>query len=374
MLCKRNQVIAFVLSAMCLFEAVAQQSEKSTQKQERIALLTTSVDKILQQLHAKQGPGMAVWVEFEGQVVFNNWGGLAHRDNKIPIDGNTTFELASASKPLTATLTLNLAEDGLLNLDDPVAKWLPDIPPDWSRITVQNLLTQTSGIPDYMNQINGEKLLGLDGLTNHQLMQRWSKNNQLNFAPGSELEYSNSNYVLLAEIIAKVCGTSFGNCLRQRVLQPLGMTQTRVESDDSVDGEILALNYAKSKKTKGIQLRTEGPTGIYSSLRDIAIWLRAYQDGKIISKSGTEQMVTPVSLNAIFENGERYGMGWVLPADNRPVGAYTHAGQKDGYRTLISANPFQHMNYIILTNGGDFLQPAVTEVQYWIQTLIEHQP
>ena len=368
------QSIAFCLLSVLSSGVNAEEFQVPANKNDRIALFRESVDKILNQLDRKQGPGMAVWVEVDGEVVYSKWAGLAQREKRIPIDGDTTFELASASKPLTAALVIQLAEAGLLQLDDAAIKWLPQLPPVWGTITIRNLLNQTAGIPDYMSQINSTKLLGLDGLTNKQLLQRWETGNRLNFNPGTQIEYSNSNYVLLAEIASSACGTGFGQCLRQRIIEPLGMTHTRVESEDSSRGEVLALNYALSKKTKGILLKTEGPTGIYSSLNDIALWLQAYQAGKIVSKAGTTLMTTPVLSSPVFESGERYGMGWVLPPEDKKIGSYTHAGQKDGYRTLISANTTDHVNYIILSNGGDFVQPISTEVQYWIQEIFEAAP
>ena len=372
-------VLSFQSIAFCLFSFLssgvnAEEFQVPANKNDRIALFRESVDKILNQLDRKQGPGMAVWVEVDGEVVYSKWAGLAQREKRIPIDGDTTFELASASKPLTAALVIQLAEAGLLQLDDAAIKWLPQLPPVWGTITIRNLLNQTAGIPDYMSQINSTKLLGLDGLTNKQLLQRWETGNRLNFNPGTQIEYSNSNYVLLAEIASSACGTGFGQCLRERIFEPLGMTHTRVESEDSSRGEVLALNYALSKKTKGILLKTEGPTGIYSSLNDIALWLQAYQAGKIVSKAGTTLMTTPVLSSPVFESGERYGMGWVLPPEDKKIGSYTHAGQKDGYRTLISANTTDHVNYIILSNGGDFVQPISTEVKYWIQEIFEAAP
>ena len=368
------QSIAFCLLSVLSSGVNAEEFQVPANKNDRIALFRESVDKILNQLDRKQGPGMAVWVEVDGEVVYSKWAGLAQREKRIPIDGDTTFELASASKPLTAALVIQLAEAGLLQLDDAAIKWLPQLPPVWGTITIRNLLNQTAGIPDYMSQINSTKLLGLDGLTNKQLLQRWETGNRLNFNPGTQIEYSNSNYVLLAEIASSACGTGFGQCLRERIFEPLGMTHTRVESEDSSRGEVLALNYALSKKTKGILLKTEGPTGIYSSLNDIALWLQAYQAGKIVSKAGTTLMTTPVLSSPVFESGERYGMGWVLPPEDKKIGSYTHAGQKDGYRTLISANTTDHVNYIILSNGGDFVQPISTEVQYWIQEIFEAAP
>lgn len=363
-----------VLLLVFSFNATPQQANIPLGKHERIKLLNESLDKILIQLHSKQGPGMAVWVELDGEVVYNNWAGLAQRDKRVSINGDTSFELASASKPFTAALAFQLTEDGLLNLDDSVTQWLPELPHAWKSISVRNLLTQTAGVPDYMSQINAAKLLALDGLTNEKLIQRWNTNTRLNFEPGTHVEYSNSNYVLLAEVIAKACSTSFGQCLRRRIFEPLGMANSRVESEEAQDTESLALNYATTKHTKGIQLRTEGPTGIYSSVKDVAVWLRAYQEGKIVTPYGKTLMTVPASLNPIFENGERYGMGWVLPSVDSPVGSFEHAGQKDGYRTLIRANPSHRISYIILSNGGDFVQPASNEIQYWIQELFEQNP
>ena len=366
--------VTFCLLSFLSIGVSAQEPLVPKNKNERIALFRESVDKILNQLDKKQGPGVAVWVEVDGEVVYSKWAGLAQREMRIPIDGNTTFELASASKPLTAALVLQLAESGLLQLDDAAIKWLPQLPSVWGAITIRNLLNQTAGIPDYMSQINSTKLLGLDGLTNQQLLKRWETGSRLNFKPGTQVEYSNSNYVLLAEIASSACGTGFGQCLRQRIFQPLGMNSTRVESEESSQGEVLALNYALSKKTKGILLKTEGPTGIYSSLNDIALWLQAYQAGKIVSKAGTTLMTTPVLMSPVFDSGERYGMGWVLPPEDNKIVSYTHAGQKDGYRTLISVNTTNYVNYIILSNGGDFVQPISTEIKYWIQEIFEAQP
>lgn len=353
--------------------ALAEEAPNPLTKHERVALFRETVDKILSQIDSKQGPGLAFWLEVDGEVVYSKGAGLAQKENLVPIDTDTTFELASASKPLTAVMAMHLVESGMLGLDDAATTWIPELPAHWSTITVRSLMTQTAGIPDYMSQINAAKLMGLDGLTNSQLLKKWDTHSALKFPPGTKVEYSNSNYIVLAEIVSKACGMRFGQCLRQRVFDPLVMTRTRVESDAPANDEKLALNYALTRKTKGIRLLTEGPTGIYSSLNDMSVWLRAYQAGKIISKSGAELMTVPASSNSLFDNGDRYGMGWVIPADFSEEGAYAHAGQKDGYRTLISGNPSRHINYIILSNGGDFLQTASTEIEYWVSEIFRKQ-
>lgn len=369
------RMVCAVLSALACgvwsSPSMATDITPNASKTERIAVFRENVDKILRQLHTKQGPGLAVWVELEGEVIYKNWGGLAHREQRIPIDGDTAFELASAAKPMTAAAAMQLADKGVLGLEDSVLKWLPELPAEWADITVGHLLAQRAGVPDYMRQINASSLMELDGLTNDKLLQRWRRDPRLNFQPGTQVQYSNSNYVLLAEIIAKACGASFGECLRQRMFEPLGMARSRVESDEQGQGETLALNYAATKRTKGIQLRTEGPTGIYSSLSDMALWLRAYQDGQIVSAASQARMTRPASSISAFENGDFYGLGWVLSADKPAHGAYAHAGQKDGYRTLVRVNPYYRVNYILLSNGGDLVQPVTNEVHYWIKELFE---
>jgi CubicO group peptidase (beta-lactamase class C family) len=369
------RMVFAVLSALAcglwISPSMATDITPNASKTERISVFRENVDKILRQLHTKQGPGLAVWVEFEGEVIYKNWGGLAHREQRIPIDGDTAFELASAAKPMTAAAVMQLADNGVLSLEDSVLKWLPELPAEWTGITVGHLLAQRAGVPDYMRQINASSLMELDGLTNDKLLQRWRRDPRLNFQPGTQVQYSNSNYVLLAEIVAKACGVSFGECLRQRMFEPLGMVRSRVESDEQGQGETLALNYAATKRTKGIQLRTEGPTGIYSSLSDMALWLRAYQDEKIVSAASQARMTRPASSIPAFENGDFYGLGWVLSADKPAHGAYAHAGQKDGYRTLLRVNPHYRVNYILLSNGGDLVQPVTNEVHYWIQELFE---
>jgi CubicO group peptidase (beta-lactamase class C family) len=340
---------------------------------ERVAFIHAKADKVFQRIESKHGPGLVAWIELDGQAVYKNSAGLADKNRGLFIDDNTIFELASVSKPLTATTILLLAERGQLKIDDVAMKWLPELPPNWRSITIRNLLTHSSGIPDYIKRLEISKVHELDGLTNQNLLERWHTNLHLNFEPGTDVEYSNSNYVLLAEIISKVCNMSFGECMRQRMFDPLGMTHTRVASE-MVSDEPLALNYASTTLTHGINLLTEGPIGIFSSITDMATWLHAFQAGNIVSNETVALMTTPASTKPANESGEFYGMGWFLPSKNSPAGTYAHIGQKDGYRTLIKANPKRHLNFIIFDNGGDLLEQERNEIRYWFQQAFENYP
>ena len=140
------------LVSMCTVAALADEVKLPESQQDRIAMFRENVDKILRQLDTKQGPGLAGWVALDDQVIYANWAGLAQRQPRLAIQGDTAFELASASKPLTATLAMQLVEAGLLGLDDSVRRWLPSLPSSWSDMTVRHLLTHRAGIPDYMKQ------------------------------------------------------------------------------------------------------------------------------------------------------------------------------------------------------------------------------
>ena len=184
----------------------------------RIATFRTMADRIMARGVNPEGPGLAVLVRINGRIVYEGAAGMADRIRGVQITGKTTFELASASKPLTASAVLKLVEAGSIHLDDSAKKWLPDLPHDWSEITVRDLLTHQSGIPDYMVGMairDAPRLL--DGLTNEMLSARWRASPALLFTPGSRSQYSNSNFVLLAEIVAIASGRPFaqGDCMKQ---------------------------------------------------------------------------------------------------------------------------------------------------------------
>jgi CubicO group peptidase (beta-lactamase class C family) len=155
------------------------------------------------------------------------------------------------------------------------------------------------------------------------------------------------------------------------MFNPLGMTHTRVASEVVAD-EPLALNYASTTLTHGINLLTEGPTGIFSSITDMATWLHAFQTGNIVSDETVALMTTPASTKPANESGEFYGMGWFLPSIKSPAGTYAHIGQKDGYRTIVKSNPKRHLNLIIFGNGGDLVEQERNEIRYWIQQAFEN--
>lgn len=337
----------------------------------RVATLRNMADHVLAHDVDPNGPGLAVVVRLDGKIVYRGSAGLADRLNHVPITTNTAFELASASKPVTAATVLKLVETGAIHLQDPITNWLSDLPADWSKISVRDLLTHQSGIPDYMVGINFRELTALNGLTNSMLIERWRTASALKFTPGSRSEYSNSNYVLLAEIVVRASHQSFGERLAQSIFSPLDMQASYVDGSTPPADTKLALNYGDTKLTDGIQLRTQGPTGVFSSAEDLSRWLIALGDGRVLSAAMLQQMTSPQSVGPTFQDGERYGYGWALPALGDMRDTYAHAGKKDGYQSILYVNRARKLSYVILSNGGEPLAPAVNTIRYWIQTFLE---
>ena len=263
------------------------------------------------------------------------------------------FQLASVSKPITAIAVMRLADAGRLSLDDTARQWLPDLPASWSAITVRQLLAHRSGVPDYIANVPVAQVPRLDGLTNAGLLQRFAQDPRLDFLPGTAAAYSSSNYVLLAEIIARAAGQSYAEHLRATLFEPLGMRATYVAGAAVPAGISQALNFASLTTTWGIHLLTVGDMGIFSSVADMDLLLRAFRGGQLVSAATARAMTVAQSGQAVNPAGEFYGFGWLVPGNITQPAVYAHSGQKDGFRSLVRINQQQDLELVMLSNGGE---------------------
>ncbi len=339
---------------------------------EKQAYLVSRIDEILGVQQDAAQPGVAIIIRKDGNVIFNRSKGLADKGQGAAITENTAFELASASKPITALATMQLVEKGLLSLNDSALKWLPELPSTWNNITLHHLLSHQSGIPDYMADVSLDQLRALDGLTNQSLLQRFAVDSTLLFAPGSNAKYSNSNYVVLAEIISRVSGVSYAQYLQAHIFTPLGMGSTFVFGTVPPANAAVALNFAQDAKTNGITLATLGPTGIFSSTADMSVLVAGLLAGKVVSLETLRTMTTPQSgYSVLSSTGEFYGYGWFLLSQTRPLSLFAHTGQKDGFHSILRINYEKGIDYIILSNGGDATQKVIDAVRVVMQQLYE---
>jgi CubicO group peptidase (beta-lactamase class C family) len=337
---------------------------------ERVAVFQKEANKVLASVDPG-GPGLSVVVSIGGDVVFTGNAGLADVAERRRIDGRTSFELASLSKPITAIAVLQLVEHGKLRLDDSAARWLPELPATWAGITVGDLLAQRSGVPEFMTNMTPQALKALDGLDNITLIRKLAAHPDLAFAPGTASRYSNTNYVLLSEIVARSSGIPFARYVKLNVFDPLGLTSSFVYGDAVPPGVELALNFGATRLTNGIDLHVVGPLGIYSSTSDMSRLIDELIAGHLLTLATVKAMTSPQSRAPTFDSGEQYGYGWAVPPAARPAATFAHLGEKDGFRSIAFVDTASGVRYVILANGGNAVLKARDSIRFLIQTYLQ---
>ncbi len=299
----------------------------------------------------EQIPGLALAVIKDGKILKARGYGFADVKLKVPARTNTVFRIASLSKQFIATAIMMLVEEGKLKLDDPVSNYLDGTPSEWKPITIRHLLTHTSGIPDFLNEnISVHSwLYGFD-LGVFKAVARCP----LHFVPGDEMRYSNSNYHLLGMIIRKVTGEAYGDFLRERIFQPLGMTQTEVSPiGKSIPGLAIGYELNNGRLEFGDSVAQSAKAyaggGIVSTISDMAQWDAALYSEKLVKQSSLEQMWTPTRLNDGMKT--RYGFGW--GTSGRSDGGHliiSHEGNFSGFSSVIYRAVDDQLTVVILAN------------------------
>jgi D-alanyl-D-alanine carboxypeptidase len=299
-------------------------------------------------------PGLSVVVVQDGKVVKTAAYGLSDAEAKTPATVDTVYGLGSCTKPFTAVAVLQLVEVGKITLDAPIIRYLDGLPGAWSAITVRELLTHTSGLPNYRRFLNLKRLADPKYQQPGSVVSLLAKR-PLDFPPGTRYEYSNTNYHVLAELIEKVSGQSYGAFLAAHEFQPAGMTSTLL-SDASATAPNQAVGYnwnGKKRLPNAVFFPSRldtGDSGLLSTVGDLAKWTEALSSGLLLKPKTLLQMVTPGTLT----NGTpvTYGFGWVVSSWNghRLVG---HSGAVPGYSSSIVRFPDSHLTVILLCNLFD---------------------
>jgi CubicO group peptidase (beta-lactamase class C family) len=293
-------------------------------------------------------PGASVLVLRDGEPLVRASYGLADMEAHLPATATTNYRLASVSKQFTAASILLLAEDGRLELDDRVRKWLPSLPKAAERVTIRHLLTHMSGLIDYEDVIPETFKPQLHDADVLRLLE---SQDRTYFAPGSSYRYSNSGYALLALIVERVSGKTYATFLRERIFQPLGMSNTLAFEEGISTVSNRAFGYTQEQERWGRTDQSQtsavlGDGGIYSSIDDLAKWDAALYDGRLLR---------PASLRAAFKPATRtddpdveYGFGWRITGET-----LWHSGETMGFRNVIVRYPKRKLTVVVLTNRND---------------------
>ncbi|MDP5202491.1 serine hydrolase [Flavobacterium sp. DG2-3] len=290
-----------------------------------------------------------------GKVIFKKGFGSANMEWNIPNQPDTKFRLGSISKQFTALLIVKLAEEGKLKLDVPIATYLPDYPKEnGSKITIHQLLTHSSGIPNYTDAPGFFKDKARNPYTPEAFVKTFSSL-PLEFTPGEKFSYSNSGYFLLGYIIEKITGKTYEQYLQEIIFTPLKMVNSGYDHSD-----VILKNRAAGYERKG-KLISNAPYvdmsipyaagSLYSTVEDLYLWDQALYTNKLLSAKSMESLFQPY----IKAGDGSYGYGWFIEDDEngKTVG---HGGGINGFNTIISRN-FKHKNLIVLLNntGGTVL-------------------
>ena len=311
------------------------------------------VDSIFAPYASARSPGCAVGVVQNGSLVLNKSYGMADLEHDTPIGADTRFYLASISKQFTAMSLVLLEQDGRLSLDDPIQKWVPEVPSFGATITLKHLLHHTSGLRDYFTllAVSGWPTDGL--LNEQQFLALVQRQKSLNFRPGDEFLYSNTGYVLLSIVVKRASGKSLRDFAAERIFKPLGMTQTEFRDDHTALIPHRALGYQPTGSTYRIsqpEFDVVGDGGAYSTIADLAKWDANFQSGRVGGKRAIAMLQTPGTLN----DGQTipYALA-VTTGEFHGLMTFSHGGSYGGYRSMMLRVPDKRLSVITLCNTSD---------------------
>jgi CubicO group peptidase (beta-lactamase class C family) len=314
--------------------------------------VVNQVDSFVQSEMQKQRiPGVSLAVVKDGQIILAKGYGYANLEHQVPVKPETIFQSGSMGKQFTATAVMMLVEEGKINLDDKISKYLGDGPEAWQNITVRQLLTHTSGLTDYPPDFDFRR-----DYTEDELLKRAQAITPA-FKPGEKWQYSNLGYVTLGILIHKVSGKFYGDLLQERIFKPLGMTTARIISEADIipnraAGYRLVKNEPKNQDWVSPTLNTTADGALYFTVLDLAKWDAALYGEKVVKKTSLDQMWTPVKLNN--NRTWPYGFGWSLSQINGHR-IIEHGGAWQGFTSYIARYADDKLTVIVFDNlaGGN---------------------
>lgn len=324
-----------------------------------------AIERLVQsEMASRRIPGLQLAIVKNGKVIFKGAYGQSDLGTAKPVTDRTVFGVNSISKAFTGVAAMQLVEAGKLDLDASVTQYLQELPPAWKPITVRQILTHTSGLPEIID--DNTRLI--DGA---EPDAAWAKVQDLplRYTPGTQYAYNQTGYALMGKIIEKVSGKRFVDAVREGQFKAAGMAQARFGNTADTVPELARLYtyltlQITDMRTVGVE-RSETPlvrqevwpaymhptAGVQATATDLAAWVIALQKRKLVSERGLEQLWTPQQLPDGSYRGfnktiNGYGLGWpVIRRAEHP--AITPTG---GNRAAIFIYPKDDLTVIVLTN------------------------
>lgn len=327
------------------------------------APITQQLDKLVSSYYQNDQPGVTVIVIKDGKTLLRKGYGIANLAKAEKLQADHVMRLGSITKQFTSVAILQLVEEGKIALNDPVTKFFPDYPASGKSITVEHLLTHTSGIPSYTGKPDFVAGAGKD-ISVQQMVDSF-KNDALEFEPGTAFKYNNSGYFLLGAIIEKVSGEAYAKFVEKRLFTPLGMKNTAYEGYER-SKQARAAGYSQragefepSMKISMTQPYAAG--SLTSTVDDLAKWDAAVNAGKLLKAEHWKRAFTSYKL----KNGQdtNYGYGWGIGQFESQT-MISHGGGIPGFSTFALSLPKDKVYVAVLTNAdGGLAQPEMVAMR-----------
>jgi len=360
----KNAVVFLLLCTLAPLSTVAQAIDKA----KAIAGAERAWEKTVK-AYVAPGPGCAAAVSLNGETIFEKAFGMAEMEHNIPNTPQTIFESGSVAKQFTAAAIVLLAQDGKLSIDDPVKKYIPELPDYDKPITIRHILNHTAGIRDWgsVMQLTGVGR-GDRIITNDIALDVIVRQKALDFTPGAEYSYSNSGYQLAAIIVERVSKQKFGAFVEERLFKPLGMTKSSWRDDYQrlVAGRAQAYSRNGDKEPWRLNMPFMNVVGNGGMLTTVGDWMKwnAMLDSRVLGAPLVEALET----RGILNDGRKitYALGLDV-TKYKGLNEVSHSGGTAGYQTFLSRYPDKKLSVAALCNGfppaaGDLVHEIVDEV------------
>jgi CubicO group peptidase (beta-lactamase class C family) len=294
-------------------------------------------DEVIADYVAADQPGCSAAVGRKGTVLWAGAGGLADMGAGIPVTTSTRFDMASISKQFTATAILMLQREGSLSLSDPISAYVDGLPAWGASVTIEQLMHQTSRIPDYWVELDKIDIGFSDPADQAATVAAIRREKKLE--PGSGFLYSNSNYVLLAEVVQRVSGQALPEFLAARIFEPLGLAMVLAPT---LHAEDIALSYDDNLNLQEAGWTSYGHTGIITTPSELVRWGDQYRAGDLI---GDDNLAGAVEEND--GSGDYYAAGINI----QPDGDLAHAGRMGGFISVFTVSADRQTVIAVACNG-----------------------
>ncbi len=315
-----------------------------------LTLDTDAIDAVFARYDHDDGPGCALGIIHDGELVVARGYGMASLEHGIPNGPRSVFRIGSTAKQFTAACAALAEQEGHLSLEDDIREHLPEMPDYGEPITIRNLLNHTSGIRDYLG------LMGLSGLRTEDYydddaLAMIARQRELNFAPGTQHLYSNSGYFLISVILHRATGVSLVAFARTRIFEPLGMRDTHYHDSHRIIVPRRSEGYSPGPDGRWEIDRTTlpmvGDGGVFTTVEDLLLWDRNFYEPTV----GGEALLEALHTQGVLDDGSELDYALGLGIDTyRGLRVVAHGGAFVGYRAEMMRFPDERVSIICLGN------------------------